>query len=164
MTLSELSNVWLKYNKNFQPQRSDKLTSTEKVQDQNSMTSVSSNIQRPRIKSTDFCNYIIEPLKDLLTQQNVLDGIYKIIELLDEHGGCPSIVTTSFDKDSKTDEIYGIKDTLLKISLKDHSYRVTKIAPKLLKETYNEKDYKNLIPKIIVTARLVKNFVSPGRI
>jgi hypothetical protein len=161
VTLPELSTVWLKYNQNFQPQKSDELTVTETGQDQALRPSVHSEIQdvdniyvlqRPKIKSTDFCNDIIEPHRDLLTQQDVLEGIYKIIELLDEHGGCPSIVTTSIDKDSETDEIYSIRDTLLKVSLKDHSYRVTKIALKLLKETYREKDYENLIPKMIVTA------------
>jgi hypothetical protein len=161
VTLSELSTVWLKYNQNFQPQKSVELTFTETGQDQALRPSVPSKIQHidnthilqgPKIKSTDFCNDIIEPHKGLLTQQDVLEGIYKIIELLDEHGGCPSIVTTSINKDSETDEIYSIRDTLLKVSLKDHSYRVTKIALKLLKETYREKDYENLIPKMIVTA------------
>lgn len=161
VTLSELSTVWLKYNQNFQPQKSDELTLTETEQDQALSPYVTSDIQdvdnihvlqRPKIKSTDFYNEIIEPHRDLLTQQDILDGIYKIIELLDEHGGCPSIVTTSIDKDSETDEIYSVRDTLLKVSLKDHSYRVTKIALKLLKETYREKDYENLIPKMIVTA------------
>jgi hypothetical protein len=161
VTLSELSTVWLKYNQNFQPQKPDELTFTETGQDQALRPDASSDIQdvdniyvlqRPKIKSTDFCNDIIEPHRDSLTQQDVLDGIYKIIELLDEHGGYPSIVTTSIDKDSETDEIYSIRDTLLKVSLKDHSYRVTKIALKLLKETYREKDYENLVPKMILTA------------
>ncbi len=152
VTLPELSTVWLKYNQNFQPQRSDELPFIEKGQDQALIPSVPSDTQRPKIKSTDFCNDIIEPHKSMLIQQGVFDGIYKIIELLDEHGGCPSIVTTSMDKDSETDEIYSIRDTLLKVNLKDHSYKVTKIALKLLKETYREKDYENLIPKMIVTA------------
>jgi len=167
VTLSELSSIWLKYNQNFQSQASgpkaqdaDKLLSEGQAQDvvsvketgQQTQDKVHTAAQGPRIKSTDFLNDLIEPYKNILTQQNAIEGVYKIIELLDEHGGCPSVVTTAVDRDSETDEIYSIRDILLKVSLKDHSYRVARIALKLLKDTYREKDYENLIPKMLVVS------------
>lgn len=103
-----------------------------------------------RFESNVIYQDIIEPYKNLYVGQDALTGVCKILELLDKHGNCPSIVTTGANKDSEIDDIYSIKQILLKVTLKEHSFRVAKIAVKLLKEQY--RDYENLVPKTVTAA------------
>lgn len=148
VTLEELATLWLKYNQGFQPQplgedSAEEITASVEPQKTEPALTIS-------LKSTEFLSDLVEPYRDVILGQGALEGIYKIIELLDEHGGCPSVVTTAIEKDSETEEIYSIKDILHKVTLKNHTFRVAKIALKLLKET--QRDYENLIPKMLVAA------------
>lgn len=73
-----------------------------------------------------------------------------MVQLLDRYGGCPSVMSRYGVKDSEENELKIIWNVLLKTTLRDHSFRVTRIALDLLKDTY--RDYENYIPKTIVTA------------
>lgn len=104
----------------------------------------------PKFDSNIFYQDLIEPYKNQFLIQEAFNGVGKILELLDKHGNCPSIVITATNKDSETDDIYSIKNILLKVTLKEHSFRVARIAVKLLKDQY--RDYETLIPKTVTAA------------
>lgn len=146
ITIEELSQIWLKYNQPFQPQPEEPQIKDEEILAEVKPQEILTTPQR----ITTIFDEIIEPYREALKKQNVIDGLYKIVELLNEHGSCPSIVTTSIEKDSESDEIYSVRDILLNITLKDHSFMVAKIGLQLLKETY--KDYEPLVPKMLVAA------------
>jgi len=164
VTLSELSSIWLKYNEHFQtcstaeplpgaglektvPEVTGQMGEKEGVVQ---TASAPSSVEAPRILSADFLRDIVEPYKELYVGQGALAGAYRIMELLDGQGGCPSIVLVGSKDDSEEAEIYSIRDILQKVTLRDHSYRVARIALKLLKETY--RDYENLVPKMCAAA------------
>lgn len=93
---------------------------------------------------------IIEPHKNHFESQGCMPGISKLFELLDKHGDCSSVVTDASYKDVETTDLYSVADTLMKISVKNHSYRVAKVAMKLLKEQY--RDYEIFVPKTLTAA------------
>lgn len=143
--LEELSTIWLKYNQFFSPQKVEVEIDEQPVQGETPREPV-----EPAVRRATLFDELIEPYIEVIKQQNALEGIYKIADLLNEHGSCPSIVVTGQEKDSETDEIYSVRDILMKVTLKEHTYRVARIAIKLLSETY--KDYENLVPKMLTAA------------
>lgn len=107
----------------------------------------------PKFDSQIFYQDLIEPYKSQFLTQGAFNGIVKILELLDKHGNCPSIVTKGANKDSEIIDICSIKslkDIFLKVTLKDHSYRVARIAVQMLKD--QNRDYENFIPKMVTAA------------
>lgn len=93
---------------------------------------------------------IIEPHINHFVTQGAMPGISKLLELLDKHSECPSIVIDNSYKDIQTADLYSVADTLMKVTLKNHSYRVAKIAMKMLKEQY--RDYEIHVPKTLTAA------------
>jgi hypothetical protein len=93
-----------------------------------------------------FYNEVIEPHRESLI--GVLEGINRIMELLEQYGDCPSVVDTM--SDSERNEVTRIGDILSKVTLRDHTFNVTRIALRLLKETYH--DPIGYIPVAIIAA------------
>jgi hypothetical protein len=139
VSISELSPIWLKYNQGFTQQEFEpenrgipeiEITSPEPVE--------------KRFFSQEVLSEFFEPYRSLFQSQGAVDGFLAILELLDRHGSAPSVVTTMIDKDSEADEIYSVRQTLEKVTLREHSSNGARIMIKLIKETY--RDYENLIP------------------
>ena len=49
-------------------------------------------------------------------------------------------MTAGIERDEECTDLYSIRDTLAKITLRDHTYRVTELALALLKQTYRDGD------------------------
>ena len=93
-----------------------------------------------------FYGEVIEPHKESLS--GVLEGINRIMELLERYGDCPSVVDTITD--SERGEVTRIGNILSKVTLRDHTFNVTRIALRLLKDTYH--DPVGYIPVAIIAA------------
>jgi hypothetical protein len=92
----------------------------------------------------------ITPNEALLRAQQVYEPIVAMLSFLDQHGECPSLVVISPERDHEAGELYPVRQALLRVTLKDHTYHVTDFALKILKETY--RDYQPLIPKVLAAA------------
>lgn len=92
-------------------------------------------------------NYIL-PHRSIFEFQKALHVTTELIELLEKHGDCPSIVTDTGDSES----IYlrSVTKKLANISLKEHTYHVTLNLIKAAMKRY--KDYDVHIPGAIITA------------
>lgn len=167
--LEDLSPVWLNYNSEFQPhpvkpsrtdeeivelaKNGDTIQKTEKVETEINIvipktTQNTENKTKPIFKSSAFYDEVINPNADILQKLGVFDPIVKMVEYLDKYGGCPSVVGGGFDEEAQDlDALFYIFG---KVTVRDHSFLVTSIAIKMLKE--EQRDYQNLIPKTIIAA------------
>jgi len=171
ITISELSAVWLKYNHGFiqtsdnielaqetstveEKPRKARSSSTKKVEETQPVEKTQPGEAVPgkerKFFSQEMLSEFFEPYKSIFETQGAVDGFLAILELLDHHGSCPSVVTTMTGKDSESDEIYSVRQILEKVTLREHSSNVARIMLKLIKKTY--KDYENLIPMSLVVS------------
>lgn len=105
---------------------------------------------QPGSPSSFFILDFVTPYEAILQQQGVRPLIMRIIEMLEEHGSCPSIVLDGVETDEEARELAVLRKTLGKITLKDHTHRVTNLAIEGLKSTY--RDWEPLLPKLLVVA------------
>ena len=166
ITLDELCQIWLPYNNSFQPPPDDPppapqvaaggegaLPPGETAKEPPSHTPPESTPSGPEagrkmIDLNRFYDEVIEPLRDSFISQGLLDAVNRIVDLLNRHGDCPSIVTEGFDSGSE-DGSY-IREALQKVNLRDHTFRVVKNAVALMKEAYS--DGTGMAPVTIITA------------
>ena len=146
--IAELSTLWLKYNSNFTSQTKEVEVENKPFPETEPFRTATG--QQRRFFSQEILSEFFEPYRSVFESQEAVGGFLDILELLDRHGSCPSVVTTLLDRDSETDEIYSVREILEKVSLREHSSNVARILLKLIKDTY--RDYENLIPKALVTA------------
>lgn len=106
----------------------------------------------PQFKNVELQNLVTELIQPYLAYfvgQKALDGVYGLLELLDTHGDCPSIVDVRWrDPD---DELRSHKNVLSMVTLINHTCRVTKTAISLAKEKYRH-DHENMVPLIFIMA------------
>ena len=93
-----------------------------------------------------FYNEVIEPHKECLS--GMLEGINRIVEILEQYGDCPSVVDTIADPEKKAATRVG--DILSRVALRDHTFNVARIALRLLKDAYD--DPVGYIPPVIIAA------------
>ena len=162
ITLTDLaSSIWLKYNEGYEEVKEEKenidLYSKEdaKTEDTYLPTKQEGQETGGRIEKTE--DIIPEPLKSFLSdcvipykkqidQQGVTDVVKELTKLIETYGACPSIIID--EKDAESMDLATVRDNLARVSLKEHTYTVTRKLISLIKETYM--DYENMIPKAIV--------------
>jgi len=104
-----------------------------------------------RLETPEFINDIIKPYENVLRYMGAAAGIYRIIELLDREGGCPSVVDVGKRAGGPEDEYPKLRDILMRVTLRSHSFRVARLSMDLLKQDYRE-GYEYLTPITIVAA------------
>ena len=97
---------------------------------------------------SSFLDDCINPYEKTIETQGVLSVVQSLIDIMEKHGSVPSVVMDARDDESLS--LVSVRDNLVKISLKDHTYSVTRNMIALLKEEY--RDYENLIPKAIIVS------------
>jgi hypothetical protein len=97
---------------------------------------------------SSFLDDCINPYEKTIETQGVLSVVQSLIDIMEKHGSVPSVVMDAGDDESLS--LVSVRDNLVKISLKDHTYSVTRNMIALLKEEY--RDYENLIPKAIIVS------------
>ena len=104
-----------------------------------------------RLETPDFINEIIKPHEKVLRYMGALEGIYGIIALLDREGGCPSVVEVGKRGGGSEDEYPKLRDILMRVTLRSHSYRVARLSMDLLQKDYRD-GYEYLTPITLVAA------------
>jgi HD domain len=96
-----------------------------------------------------FYSLYVAPHRKVLDHAGYLRSINALLDLLDEHGGCPSVVRLNMDREYQ--ETRNVYDLLAKISLLDHSLNV---AEQMIANVTKgkAKDPEMLMGKILVTA------------
>lgn len=112
--------------------------------------STSTEPGRSRYAFTEFMQAFVTPHEGILRAQQVYDPIVAMLQFLEQHGECPSLVVIAPERDHEAGELYPVRQALLRVTLKDHTFHVIDFALKILKETY--RDYRPLIPKVLVAA------------
>jgi len=101
-------------------------------------------------RSSALIRDFIMPYQPVIESQRALEPLLTVVKILEEYGDCPSIVTAGIERDEECTDLYSIRDTLAKVTLRDHTYRVTELAMAYLKQTYRDADL--MIPKVLVAA------------
>ena len=157
LSLDDLCPIWIKYNSSFKPAAVVK--ETAKAASGPEETALSSPPSEDAGAAGDrstsgkavmtaqaFYGEVIEPHKEALA--GMLEGINRIMELLERYGDCPSVVDTIADSEKKVATRVG--DILSKVTLRDHTFNVVRIALRLLKDTYH--DPVGYVPAVIIAA------------
>jgi len=159
LSLDDLCPIWIKYNSSFKPavvkETPEATTSGPEETDVPVPTREEAGVQADQLEppsgkalitAQTFYGEVIEPHKASLS--GVLEGINRIMEFLERYGDCPSVVDTVTD--SERGEVTRIGSILSKVTLRDHTFNVTRIALRLLKDTYH--DPVGYIPVTIIAA------------
>lgn len=165
VSLDELCQIWLPYNNSFHCSQvqtepdgeamagapPDDLQHKDENPEGSEFRASESGVDAGRklIKFNMFYDEIIEPYRSTFFPQGVLDDVDRVIEMLNRYGDCPSIITEGLTG-SETGASTPIRDALLKVNLRDHTFRVAKNALKLMKEVYN--DASGMTPVTIIAA------------
>jgi len=157
LSLDDLCPIWIKYNSSFKPVAVVKETTEaeDSGSEETALPGEDAGMQADQpqppsgkalMTAQAFYGEVIEPHKEALA--GVLEGINRIMELLERYGDCPSVVDTITD--SERGEVSRIGSILSKVTLRDHTFNVTRIALRLLKDTYH--DPVGYIPVTIIAA------------
>ena len=133
VSLEELSTLWIKYNNSFEPVVPKPALSIPSA----TVIDAEKEVPSVEIATSAFYDEVIEPYRALLERDKTLEGINAMVNILKEDGGCPSIVQVGYD--SETEEVPRIEEILSHVSVRDHTFRTTRIAMKLLNDRYGEK-------------------------
>lgn len=94
-----------------------------------------------------FLNDCVYPHDDIIKNQGVMPLITNLIQIVEKHGHEPSVVTEN-GSDPEALDLGPVKNDLAKVSLKEHTYSVTRHLLAILKERII--DYRQNIPKALV--------------
>jgi len=129
--------------------KADGLSSVGSQKTESGQVSVPAEIaMTKRVSSSAFARDFVVPYQGILETQGVLAPILTMIDVLEEYGGCPSVVLEAKTNDEEAGDLYSIRDTLAQVTLRDHTHRVTKHGIASLLGTY--KDPEPLIPKMLM--------------
>lgn len=151
--IKDLAPIWLKYNQEFTPQKEDGAEKPQPPLNQpgaengGAGVDITSEMQAPL---SLFVVELVEPYRHIFESQGSLEGTLKLIELIETHGGCPSVVQDRRDKDSESEDIATLWDILARVTLKEHSFRVARLLLDLTRETY--RDFQVMVPRAVITA------------
>jgi hypothetical protein len=71
-----------------------------------------------------FVDQYFYPNQDIFRKLNTLDTIVELLDLYEQYGGCPSVVSSEYDQEFKT--IKNEYDNFKKITLREHVLNVTR--------------------------------------
>ena len=157
LSLDDLCPTWIKYNSSFKPATVVKETAEaasgpeERALPSPASEDTGTTVDRPGsgkavMTVQAFYVEVIESNKEALA--GMLEGINRIMELLERYGDCPSVVNTIADSEKKVATRVG--DILSKVTLRDHTFNVARIALRLLKDAYH--DPVGYVPAVIIAA------------
>jgi hypothetical protein len=157
LSLDDLCPIWIRYNSSFKPAVVVKETSeaADSGSEETALPSEDAGTQagEPQppsgkilVTAQAFYGEVIEPHREALA--GMLEGINRIMELLECYGGCPSVVDTIADSEKRAATRVG--DILSKVTLRDHTFNVARIALRLLMDAYD--DPVGYVPVVVIAA------------
>ncbi len=85
-------------------------------------------------KTKSLWDDCIAPYLTVIDAQGARPVIEELLKLMEEHGHCPSVATGR--EDAESTDLYGVRDSLAKVSLKEHTFSVVRIMVDMVKEQY----------------------------
>ncbi len=157
LSLDDLCPIWIKYNSSFKPAAIVKETAKAVSGPEEAAVPAPFSESAPVVENRPaagrtimavqtFYSEVIEPHKECLS--GMLEGIIRIVEILEQYGDCPSVVDTIADPEKKAASRVG--DILSKVTLRDHTFNVARITLRLLMDAYD--DPVGYIPVVIIAA------------
>jgi hypothetical protein len=99
------------------------------------------------MKAERFLADVIEPHQDGFHSLDLLEIVYDLVLILDEHGFCPSVVQTLKRHDADA----ALNGKLLSlVSLDEHSYRVARMMVDLFRENKRGRDCEIMTPGLVI--------------
>jgi hypothetical protein len=176
VTLAELSTLWIKYNNSFEPaiqKPLPKLPIPPQIIEVPGETMAPAPVTGTREEAplapasvvpaapllrtllsveavtNAFYDDAIEPYRQLLEHDGMGEGVNALVRILREDGDCSSIVLHG--SDTEREEMPRVASVLSQISVRDHTFRTTRIALQLLRDRYEDEPIA-LIPVMLVAA------------
>ncbi len=158
ISLDELCQIWLPYNNSFrteppaetaQQAASPENPPVEKPADENAAPEVQPLppeeakpqpsvdpvvVAKRKIELNKFYDDVIQPCNEIMGNPAITGGINKVVELFEKYGDCPSVPQNDFDGD----DIQYYRKLLGMVNVRDHSFRVTRLALRFLREEYSD--------------------------
>lgn len=156
ISLKDLSWIWVpqeeKTAASFGGEKSNLAFSTAS-EDNKQFPTTSSKTETALVTSVSaltqgFYSDVIEPYIQEIKEQNALELINELIDFIEKYGGCPSVVFSKMDKESINFAV-SLKDTITKVTLREHTYQVVSFMIKFVKDVFV--DWESQIPRVIVT-------------
>ncbi len=97
-------------------------------------------------KTKSFWDESVAPYLKVIEAQGAGTIVHELMRLIEEHGHNPSVAVGSEDAESA--DLYSVKDSLAKVSIKDHTFSVVRIMIEMAKERYA--DSESMTPLVIV--------------
>ncbi len=143
LSLDDLCPLWIKYNTSFktmeEPSRKIEAVEQSVLAAAGQLEAAPSSpppTGRAHVLVQAFYGEVIEPCREALVKNNMLEGVNRIMHLLEQHGDCSSVALLPWDSD-KT-ELKQVGEILFHVSLREHSFHVARIALRLLRHTYKD--------------------------
>lgn len=138
VSLERLAPLWVKYNKSDTSEEKSAVSSTNDSFEEQQINPIDKETQ-------NFISAHINPYLSLIQAQNANCVIEKLLELIGKYGDSPSVVSGN-DKESVM--LISVRENLMKISLKQHTYNVTSRLLDLVKKEYIKPE--SWIPQALV--------------
>jgi hypothetical protein len=151
ITLEDLSALWLEDQTGTDDAGEVKGQQPDKTDAARPTPPRSANLAGRQGRPLSLVEEFLDPNRHLLGA--AWDPLVALCTFLEQHGSdCPSIVIAEGgrDRDEEAADLFTIRDSLARISLLDHTRRVTRHALVLLREQY--RDPEPLIPKVLTVA------------
>jgi hypothetical protein len=164
LPLNELSPVWTQYNEVYEEvdfsddtqsvdaemSKKTNIVTVETPVSKKEAQIAGSNKDQPFLVEPfkSFWKKCIRPYQHVFESQHVADVLKELIEILEKHGHCPSVSLGK--KDSEAIDLLSVKDNLVQVSLKEHTYAAAHNLVEIIKNNYME--YEDHIPKAVITA------------
>ena len=160
ISLEELCQLWLPYNNAFQVEPvndsekkeviAPEITNSEQAVDvitADAIPTAASEQTKKNIQISTWYDEVVQPYVHK-TPEDIIQGVNEVIEMLKQHGNCPSIVMDG--SDGELSDITGVRDIIAKVPLIDHSFRTAKIITSLAKDAFGQESIVAVM--VIITA------------
>jgi len=140
VSISELSQLWLPYNRSFVlPEEGSKSDKKE----------LKSGVEPTQaFFSQSIIQEFYEPYRLYFESQGAKDGFIALLQFLDNVKNEPSV--RGVKEGGGEDQFFGFGELLSKVSLGEHSVDVARVMVELLEQTYRE--YRELIPMGLIAS------------
>jgi len=99
-------------------------------------------------ETEDFFNQCIKPYKEIIVKQFADVLIERLIAFIEENRHHSSVCLGM--EDDETQDLYTVKDTLAKVTLREHTYTVVRELVDLVKQNYRDRAAESVMPFYLV--------------
>lgn len=162
ISLRDLAELWIQ-KQAVQKEKEDSVTTetvssphhhevqAEEVESKSSISKKQSPVfvRGPKDLSSGFYESVVKNYEGEIEAQNATELISELINLLNNHGNCSSVVVSTTDRET-IGLSASVRDTLAKVSLMEHTYQVATLVVNYAKDVFI--DWEVQVPRLLVAA------------